>query len=196
MSVLERPFFNFSVIKAPLQVVLEAFDTYEPMRVHSSKTPFVLPEQPYADENAKAPLILWTPKAAPTLTAFMPHVSSGDYYVGSYAVERFGLSLVAVRCSPPNDENAINEFAWYENKQLRRFVRAMKDSPRWTFYERGEVLAFEHTDKYKSKLIRQRLTREMVLQYVTALGAPVFDTGFWLTDMPSYTFVQKGKHVG
>ena len=123
MSVLDRPFFNLSVIKAPVAEVAQAFDRYPPMRVHSSPTPFVLPEQPYTEEKDAPPLILWSPANAPGLTVFMPHLSAGDGYVPAYAQSTFRFDVISVRSTADDcKKDALNEFSAYSQGALLRFV--------------------------------------------------------------------------
>jgi len=184
--VLTRDFFNFSVIKAPLMQVLGAFDSYPPMRVKSSLTPAAFPQQNYpGDPNH--PLIMWSPSINPGLTAFMPHVGSGANFVGSY-LTAFGFSHIELLSTDHANANAINAFACYEGKTLRRFVRAMREEPRWQFFEQGAPLEFEDVAAYRRRLVRERLTRAMVLKYAEYWGAPIGSDSFWQPLGQCYTF--------
>jgi hypothetical protein len=140
MSVLARPFFNVAVIKVPLPGLIAAFGEL-PQPMSATATSLVFPSQPYSRSPAAPPLLLWSPACAPELTAFMPQVSSGDSFVVEYACRRFGFAGVAIRSSTQDDEWPINEFIVYESNELRRCVRAMKDSPRWEFYTQGTALS-------------------------------------------------------
>jgi hypothetical protein len=119
-------------------------------------------------------------------------VASGDYFVSSYASERFGFSLVSVRSTAPDCSNAINEFVVYEGKgtKPRRFVRVMLGEPSWDFYTEGQPLPFEDARAYKARRIRDRFTREMLLTYVEHWGAPVRSPDFWQSAGDAMTLVR------
>lgn len=194
MSILERDFINLSVIRAPLEAVLSSFDNYSAMRVKSEPTFFIFPHQPYQKNQVSPPLLLWSPACAPGLTAFMPSVSSGDYFVVSYAGESFGYEVASVRSTTSKVEYPINEFVVHKDNQIQRFVRAMRDSPKWEFYEQGEPLAFENSQKYKERLIKNRLVREDIFLYLKSWGAPVISPEFWQTSQAAFTFAPKVKN--
>lgn len=189
MSVLARSFFNLAVIKAPLPDLITAFSKL-PQPVSATATPLIFPSQPYSRSPADPPLLLWSPACAPELTAFMPRVSSGDYFVVEYACHRFGLAGVAVRSTTQGVESPINEFIVYESNELRRCVRAMKDSPRWEFYTQGAPLHFENEAAYTARRVRDRIQRESLLGYVESWGAPVSNHEFWSSRQEAMTLVR------
>jgi hypothetical protein len=190
MSVLARSFFNLAVIKVPLHRLIAAFaGLHWPVR--ATATPLVFPVQPYSRGPTDLPLLLWTPACAPELTAFMPQVSSGDYFVVEDACCRFGFAGVSIRSSTQDDEWPINEFIVYESNELRRCVRAMKDSSRWDFYTQGVPLNFENEEAYTSRRLRDRIERESLLRYVESWGAPVGNPEFWSSHQEAMTLVHQ-----
>ena len=190
MPVLSRRFFNLAVIRAPLDSLIAAFAELPPLaRSNAVVTPLVFPVQSYRAGLQDPPLLLWSPACAPGLTAVMPHVSSGDYFVTEYACRRFGFAGVAVRSSTQADESPINEFITYASNQRQRVVRAMKDSPRWDFYTEGEPLPFEDANAYTARYVRDRLQREALLGYLAQWGAPVRDPAFWTSRQPAMTLL-------
>jgi len=188
--VFARPFFNLTVIKAPLVDLIAAFAGL-PRPVSARRTPFSFPSQAYHASPADAPLLLWSPACAPELTAFMPQVGSGDYFVVEYACRRFGFEGVAIRSTTQDVECPVNEFIVYESNELRRLVRAMKDSPRWEFYTKGTPLPFENEAAYAAKRVRDRLQREALLGYAQAWGAPVREPEFWSSRQESMTLARE-----
>jgi len=189
MFVLARSFFNLAVIKAPLPGLIAAFAEL-PWSVSATATPLVFPSQPYGTSPGDPPLLLWSPACAPELTAFMPHVSSGDYFVVEYACRRFGFPGVAFRSTSQGVEWPINEFIVYESNELRRHVRAMKDSPRWNFHVEGAPLHFENEAAYTARRVRDRIQRELLLGYVESWGGPVRNPEFWSSRQDAVTLVR------
>ncbi|EJE50063.1 hypothetical protein PMI14_05349 [Acidovorax sp. CF316] len=185
--VLARPFFNLSVVRTPLSGLVEQFAGLPPLVARRAEhTALAFPVQGY--QRGTLPLLLWSPACDPGLTAVMPGVASGDYFVVAYACERFGHDGVAVRSSgTASDAEPINEFITYAGKRMQRAVRAMKDSPRWDFYQQGEPLPFEAVQAYTARRVRDRLQREAVLDYLHAWGAPVRDAAFWQSAQQAVT---------
>lgn len=191
MSVLDRPFFSLAVIDVALPELIESFSKVSSLSVEAKTTELAFPEQPYHAAPHHHPMVLWSPACAPELTAFMPQVSSGDYFVLEYAAKRFGNSAAAVRSTTQMVEWPINEFVAYGGKERRRIVRAMRDSPRWEFYAYGDPLPFENAAQYTSRLVRDRLQRSAVLAYLEGWGAPVRQAEFWQSRQMAFTFVRQ-----
>lgn len=120
----------------------------------------------------------------------MPHLSCGDYFVVDYACRRFGVAGVAIRSTTQDVEWPLNEFISYESNELRRCVRAMKDSPRWNFYTEGIPLDFENEAAYGAKRVRDRVQRESLIGYVESWGAPVRTAEFWKSRHEAMTIVR------
>lgn len=187
--VLERPFFNLSVVRTPLHGLIGQFAGLPPLVAsRAESTALDFPAQGY--QRGALPLLLWSPACDPGLTAVMPGVGSGDYFVVSYACERFGHDGVAVRSSAVSDAEPVNEFITYTGNRMQRAVRAMKDAPRWEFFQQGEPLPYEATHAYTARRVRDRLQREAVLDCLHAWGAPVREAAFWQSAQPAVTLVR------
>ncbi|MFT3777546.1 MAG: hypothetical protein QM772_04565 [Ottowia sp.] len=59
-----------------------------------------------------------------------------------------------------------------------RSIAAHKES-RWEFHSSGDPLAFEETEKYASRSIKDRLTIDMVERYCASLKIEIFDPDFY-----------------
>jgi hypothetical protein len=188
--VLERPFFNLSVVRTPLHGLVGQFAGLPPLvALRAENTALDFPVQGY--QRGALPLLLWSPACDPGLTAVMPGVGSGDHFVLSYACERFGHDGVAVRSSSTvADAEPVNEFITYTGNRMQRAVRAMKDAPRWDFFQQGEPLPCEATHAYTARRVRDRLQREAVLDCLHAWGAPVREAAFWQSAQPAVTLVR------
>jgi hypothetical protein len=64
-------------------------------------------------------------------------------------------------------------------EHLRTVAAGVFDSGRWIFEESGLVQPFEETAAYRSRLKRDRLTREMLLRYLAALGIVADEPDFY-----------------
>ena len=135
------------------------------------------------------PMLLWTPTNAPHLTAFMPSVMSGDYFVGYRASTDLALRVITLRTTPQDVQWPINEFIAYRNGTRQRAVRAMLDGSRWEFWQAGDPMPFESA--YNARRKRDRLDRERVFAYAVAWGAPINESAFWVTQDPALTLVRQ-----
>jgi hypothetical protein len=60
-----------------------------------------------------------------------------------------------------------------------RTISAAHDGDRWRFDADGTVQAFEQTDRYQARRIRDRFTSEMLAAYAAELGLRPFDEDFY-----------------
>lgn len=75
----------------------------------------------------------------------------------------------------------IHEFEYYQHGESRRFVRAMNDDP-WEFFERGERFDWEYADQYRRRRKKDRVTRQMLVDYARRFGVDLEDDSFWRSD--------------
>jgi len=66
----------------------------------------------------------------------------------------------------------------YVNKDVERVVYSMKDG-KWIFYSEGVPLFFEDEKNYKKRIIKERLTKQILIEYCNLLGLRVDENGFW-----------------
>ena len=62
-----------------------------------------------------------------------------------------------------------------ETPHLLRALAAAHNGYTWSFDDYGEPFDFENTDAYQQRRIRDRFTRDMLLQYLRELGVPEID---------------------
>jgi hypothetical protein len=60
-----------------------------------------------------------------------------------------------------------------------RAVSVVQDDSGWSFDANGTVQAFEETDRYRARRVRDRFTPDMLERYCAALGIRVFDPGWY-----------------
>ena len=59
-------------------------------------------------------------------------------------------------------------------------VRFYQGFAKWEFDQSGTPLPFENTEKYKEKLARNRLTPEILQQYLLHYGIDFFNDDFYM----------------
>lgn len=94
---------------------------------------------------------------------------------------KFELTRIALDLDIENDEPEYGMHHYFHHLYAdgrERLVRVMWDD-RWDFYEEGEPMSFEQTERYTERLRRKRLTNDMVLDYAKALGWDLREPSFW-----------------
>jgi len=101
---------------------------------------------------------------------------------------KFELTRIAVDFDIENNEP---EYGMHHNFHhlyadgRERLVRVMWDD-RWDFYEKGEPMPFEQIERYTERLRRKRLTNDMILDYVKAMGWDLRDPAFWTSERDAW----------
>jgi hypothetical protein len=74
---------------------------------------------------------------------------------------------------------------WYEEGETRRVVHLLLDNDGWTFFQKGEPLPFEDVRNYEAQRITDRLTTDILLQYLKMLGWDLLDDSIWKSVIPA-----------
>ena len=72
-----------------------------------------------------------------------------------------------------------NYFKYVSNGLPKRVVYSIKDGSRWVFHAEGNSLLFEDQQHYTQKLIKKRLTKQILIDYCKKLGLLIEDKDFW-----------------
>ena len=135
---------------------------------------------------------LWVPVIQKKSTIFIVNYQDGwEHFIRKYS-EYYKRTCLHIAFSNHYSEYPAFFFHYYEEGAERRFIQALKDHPRWVFYQEGEPLDFEDVSLYKKRRIRDRLTREIIIEYAKHLGWDIEDENFWRSDKPAIY----GKQLG
>jgi len=78
-------------------------------------------------------------------------------------------------------------FDYYaDHRRIRRRLMASKDEAGWDFAQEGPVQSFENPAHYTKRMVRDRLNREIITEYLEKLGFMITQEGFWATDKPAH----------
>lgn len=103
---------------------------------------------------------------------------SGDT-IKDWMGDKFGLERLEVVHAMTRDPGS-SQFSYNgpgENGR-QRYVAAHKES-RWEFHQFGEPFPFEDQDAYKERLIKKRLTAELLDRYCREIGIRLTDEDFY-----------------
>lgn len=124
-------------------------------------------------------------------TLFVSSVADG-YSSMIYMVSKRvpGLHL-SVQVSSLSCEYPRNAFAAIEANKEVRVVYAMRDTNAWDFFEKGEALPFEDLALYRSRQKRDRLTPEIISEYLARFGYGSLDKDFWISVAPAHLLCER-----
>jgi hypothetical protein len=187
IPILEyRSFVAFTCFDADLASLEEAVDRAAVgfIRRHWSRrqSDFTLPDQVYNPPSHRG--IFWSPESAPGKTAFMSNLTDGWQSLCHMLGTKEGLRTLRVRASTAREEWPVVDFEYYRGGLSCRYVRAMRDDPRWEFFQTGQPLDEENLERYSARRIRDRLTEQDVADIAAKLGWPVSRADFWKSCQP------------
>lgn len=177
----------FTLIKGDRDEILEA--------VHKAIVSYERKEMSYdaplnldlTDVHYNPPAIkcqLWTPENSEGIACFA-NLENGIPFL-SYRlmkIRQFEITQVCLEFDIDSEFNyAMRVFHHIDINGYERYVRVMQD-PKWDFWEQGERLPFEQVEKYSERVIKKRLTNDMILDYALALGWDLRSPDFWKSSM-------------
>jgi len=116
-------------------------------------------------------------------------VQYSNYYDGlvtlsNYLSDNLKMPFYRFELSNPEELDKKFSFAKYDGYEILRVMYAMQD-PKWVFFEQGEVLPFENTANYEEKWIKDRLNKEIIIEYCSRLGFDITNNNFWESAKPA-----------
>jgi hypothetical protein len=139
-------------------------------------------EWPYVDRAISgnpARIVFWEPRNRPGVTVLM-------------GINHDGLNHSVFRLSEDSSHKWVNVriyddpvypgcyFDFYANRRkTERRLLATTNERGWEFDQKGPVQPFENATYYSRKLIKDRLNRQIVTEYLEKLGYRVLEDSFW-----------------
>ena len=116
-------------------------------------------------------------------------VQYSNYYDGWFTLSNYisnNLKEPHYRFEFSNPEAFYKGFSFkkYAEEKILRLVYTMQD-PKWIFHEQGEVLSFENTANYEKKRIKDRLNKDIIIEYCSRLGFDIANDNFWESAKPA-----------
>lgn len=124
-------------------------------------------------------------------TLFVSSVADGYssmIYMVSKQVPGHHLAVQVSSLSCEYPRNALTAIA--ANSEVR-VVYAMRDINAWDFFEKGEPLEFENLSFYQARQKRDRLTPEIISEYLARFGYGSLDKDFWISAAPAHLLCER-----
>jgi len=110
--------------------------------------------------------LIWEPLNSPETSVFAPNIQDGWHTLVNILSTKHLCDSYSIRLSLQDDEYPICELSTYEEGIRRRYIRVMKDDPKWEFFEVGEPYPFEELKNYSKRLKKHRFTKDMLYRYI------------------------------
>jgi hypothetical protein len=123
--------------------------------------------------------VFFTTRAAPGYIAFMANLQDGWSSLAHVISAQLPGRVLVCALAMPTHAYPANSMHILEGGETMRLVRAMKDDPRWEFYEEGEVQTFENAAYYTRRYTRDRVNHQIMVEYLNKLGIRIDDPQFW-----------------
>lgn len=132
-------------------------------------------------------IIFYSPTYNPHTTIMYTNVADGHIQLARHFRKAYNMQFYYMLISS-NDDISLDafHFFYYSDKQTRHIL--CYQDPRWTFYEDGTPLPFEDLERYKLRIKKQRLNKEVILHYLRCAGWDIEDDNFWKPQGPVYLF--------
>lgn len=143
--------------------------------------------------------VLFAPELAPDTTVFIANLEDGWSTMINCISENIGSAqIVKISTTTQEWDNPFNSFEVLEEGSPIRTVMAYKDGDAWKFFQRGMIQAYERVESYRHRRIRDRLTRNLVVDYLRCvnIGWDLGNSLFWKSNQKCIYFAQSNSIDG
>ena len=92
--------------------------------------------------------------------------------------------------SDPKSRCSMNMFFYSKEPGTERTVMSYYDDTHWVFYDNGEPIEIEDLNYYKARFKRNRISKDIVIEYMRRLGIKFYDIDKDITDCLNFIRTQ------
>jgi hypothetical protein len=189
-------FFKLTIIEDSIENVLLNFTKYlsEDSRILKSSTSDaidfdVICNSTILDYNGDFKFMLYEPQTNPEKTVFFSNLLDGWYtavynYARIFKKDVFQIGLTVDNNLDDYPAYFFSKFSYNDKNEFEeRVIRLIKET-NWDFYENSDLVAplhFENVNYYRAKRKTNRLSKEIILEYLNLLGYNLKDINFFET---------------
>ncbi len=111
-------------------------------------------------------------------TVLVSNLRDGWFTICNYLCSKMNVDYYQFSISNIFETDPMNRFIYFSGGDEERVVYSMKEN-KWVFCEIGNVLPFEDAENYKTRRIKDRLNKEILMKYCKRLGFNIEDESFW-----------------
>jgi hypothetical protein len=121
--------------------------------------------------------VVWKPDNVKNYSIFYSNYLDGWYSLLYNLIINYQREVLMIYLDPVDSKGKMGFYYYSDNKE--RIVRALYDNPKWTFFEKGEILPFENSEYYKKKKITDRMNNDIMKEYLLKLGVDINSPDFY-----------------
>lgn len=123
--------------------------------------------------------IIFSPAEQPTTTIFYTNLVDGWDTLVRHCAKQFNWEMLKATIIDADDNHYQGYQFHYYGGQCQRHILCYRE-PQWVFYEEGIPLPFENVDLYSKRLKKDRLNKDIILQYMSIAGWHLLSKDFWM----------------
>ncbi|WP_310602695.1 hypothetical protein [Anaerosporobacter sp.] len=197
MNMNEIPTITFAYFEISINCIQNFLNGYLEKRINNQETFISLEKkdinkfliewkkikelQIYKKEYSSA--LFYNPLISDEKTIMISNLADGWYTLCNVIANNLNCAYYLFTLSDEKDSEPMNSFR-YKNNGIKRSIYAMKEG-KWYFYSEGEPLYFEEQKHYENKMIKKRLTKQILIDYCKELGLFIENENFWKTEKES-----------
>jgi hypothetical protein len=135
--------------------------------------------------------VIWEPSDAKGVAFFSNLADGWPLFVRGLSRSHL-VPFVNVRISNDLKHYPVCSMTYWVNGMKTRSIQVLKDDG-WQFFENGMKLPFEKQEYYSHSRIQARLTKGIVLEYLSNSGWDVRNAEFWKSNEPAF-YGRKIRH--
>lgn len=193
-------FFQFAIVHATLKSTLKALRdqldlwNHRPYRIESGELDIrritLSPQGPYTAPSVQKGYVLAEVRGRDGVkTLFTSSVNDGASSLLRCLSRRVPRGILKFRVESLKRKYPANFLSQLEDFDTVRLVRAMKDGDRWEFFEIGRPLSFEEPKHYAARNKKDRITPEIIADYIARIGYGSLESAFWTDSSRRATYI-------
>ncbi len=199
----EESLLSVACFSAPLAVVQRR--VHEILMGNSAENTFrwtrgpvdfnrVLGGRPRAGGSGPRRLMIFEPAGMAAHSAMVTNLRDGWSTLVNILAGHISGTHFLVRSEPAGEYPATSLEVWRDGASVRR-VHAMREEGGWVFFQQGEPLAFEDTESYSRRRIRDRFNKSLALETMGRAGWPLSTPDFWRSAGSAWYAEELDQHM-
>lgn len=178
MLISEPFYFNFTVFSCDLNKVQRVIEIIYENHIHKFELTEVSSldkvdsaefQNPESGGSHYPRFLIWENAKYLDKTFFVSNYQDGLSNLIHLTAKKANVDMFSITLSS-GIEYPMFRFMKYSPNKPKRYVHLLKDDKKWEFYQSGEALGYERLENYHKKRLSDRISNEMILEYLKAEG--------------------------
>lgn len=132
----------------------------------------------------------WKSALYPDKIFFISNLEDGWHTLCRVFQKKLKCPWAMFEMSDPKSRCSMNMFFYSKEPGTERTVMSYYDDTHWVFYDNGEPIEIEDLNYYKTRFKRDRINKDIVIEYMRRLGIKFYDIDKDITDCLNFIRTQ------